>query len=139
MAWRVGEGGREEMDCTKWGGKSPPPSHLNPLSAVLGCPGFTLFLCCISGWSGLGEGTGEGICIQAPNLLLAPRSQLCTSGLASAAGLASLLGWGAERPRLGNSEKSEGLSLLLRCPQGSSGPFSVASKVKGSLLISGPL
>lgn len=66
-----------------------------------------------------------------PLTALAQRFQLHMGGLASAAGLAALLGWGAERPRPGNSEKSEGLSLLLGWPVGSCGPFPVASKVKG--------
>lgn len=102
----LGGGGGEEVKCTKWGGKSPPPSSLNPFSAVLGCPGFTLLFCCVSSRGGVGEGIGEGLCIQATDLLLAQRSQLRTSGLACAAGLASFLGQGAERPRVGSSEKS---------------------------------
>lgn len=67
----LGGGGGEEVKCTKWGGKSPPPSSLNPFSAVLGCPGFTLLFCCVSSRGGVGEGAGEGLCIQATDLLLA--------------------------------------------------------------------
>lgn len=61
---------------------------------------------------------------------MALRFQLCMSGPACAAGLASRLGQGVERPRPGSSEKSQGLSRLLGWPLGSWGLFSVASKVK---------
>ena len=51
--------------------------------------------------------------VSGPLTCLGSEIQLCVSGLACAAGLASLLGQGVERPRPGNSEKSEGLSCLL--------------------------
>lgn len=108
---------------------NPPPSHSNPFSAVRACPGLTLLLGCISGWGGVGEGTGTRICFGAVDLLLAQGSQLRTSWLACASGLASLLGRDAERPRPGRSEKSQGLSLLLWWPPGGCGPFRGASKV----------
>lgn len=112
---------------------SPPFPHSNPFSAVQACPGLTLLLGCISGWGGVGEGTGAGICVGAVDLLLAQGSQPRTSGLARASGLASPLGRGAERPRPGLSEKSQGLSLLLWWPSGGCGPFHGASKVEGCL------
>ena len=61
---------------------SPPPSHSNPFSAVRACPGLTLLLGCISGWGGVGEGTGAGISIGAVDLLLAQGFQPRTSWLA---------------------------------------------------------
>lgn len=124
----LGSGGSGRQNILRGEGRThlhPTEAHSLQCGVVLVLPVCSAIFQVEVGWLCRRRGLYSG-----PGLALALRFQLCMSGLACAAGLASHLGQGVERPRLGSSEKSQGLSRLLGWPLGSWGPFSMASKVK---------
>lgn len=119
-----------------WVGRdSTSLSYLNLLSAVRGCPGFTLMLCSISSW-GQGQCKRRGLHL-GPWLTLAQLSQPCTRRPVCAAGLDSLLGQRAERLQLGELRAIPG--PLAGVALGSCGLFSLAFAVTGAWLFPGHL
>lgn len=127
-SWGVGVG--REAECTEWGEEIPPSAFLNlQFGLVLVSPSWSaIFQAGVGRRRVLEKGPRIG-----PWIVLAQRFQLHMSGPAYTAGLASLLGQGAERPKPGSSEKSQGLNLLLGWPLGSCGLFSVDSKKHSAL------